>query len=802
MRSFLDCFGEVAMNLATTRLRIAPFTLLLATLMAFQASAMQGTPLYHVTDLRDAVETTWPGVTWPGSRARGLNQNGDLVGEAELNGAQQQAFLYTVEHGIVPLPLIDGWSSNLALEVSDRDRNGEVLIVGGGVYGVHWDVFIGEAALWRVSTVTGTVLETRKLDVPPGFEDALAMAVNNNGKVVGWGHLASNGFITPWKYDVNTQVLETFPFPSKPMDINNSDQVCGGPYRGDLFGNYQHLGNPPGIGAPGFTKINDQGWAMGRAGTGISDGAGHFLVTVVRFADGFGWTVMPPVSHLTLAGGLNGQGDFTSADGSVHLESMGQQYPIGPLIAPEFHNYSAGLIPAINDHQQIVATMAHAILLTPLGVTVIPGDINGDVRVDLDDLCAFLANPIDLDGDGSVTGADQSWLLARLAVFGHSPSDCDANGVPDQCDISSGTSLDCDLNGVPDSCQPDCSGNGIPDACEPDCNNNGIPDPCDVIAGTSADCNANGVPDECDGGWTVNYSNVFETPIFIPVNAFIPNDIVVNEPGLVGDVDFSLDIGYRIGYLTVLLSHNGTTITLIERPGHPETFLGNGQGGYDIILDDEGAGGSIEHQGNFGSPFGPILSPPSFTPNEALSAFDGMPMEGPWTITIITDPVYNSVLEELNGWGLSITSEATPVPPCACQTQMSNFCSSTPNSTGSAALLTSNLQCSVADNQLELVAAPVPNSTGLFFYGAAPTTVPFGNGLRCVAAGGSGLFRLPVVTAANNSLSHTLDLTNPPQASGTIAPGSTWFFQAWYRDAAAGGAQFDTSDGLQVTFIP
>ena len=32
----------------------------------------------------------------------------------------------------------------------------------------------------------------------------------------------------------------------------------------------------------------------------------------------------------------------------------------------------------------------------------------------------------------------------------------------------------------------------------PDCNGNGIPDECDVASGTSVDCNGNGVPDECE----------------------------------------------------------------------------------------------------------------------------------------------------------------------------------------------------------------------------------------------------------------------------------------------------------------
>jgi hypothetical protein len=38
--------------------------------------------------------------------------------------------------------------------------------------------------------------------------------------------------------------------------------------------------------------------------------------------------------------------------------------------------------------------------------------------------------------------------------------------------------------------------------------------------------------------------------------------------------------------------------------------------------------------------------------------------------------------------------------------------------------------------------------------------------------------------------------------TGLVAPGSTWYFQAWFRDPAAGGAAFNLSDGLAVTFCP
>jgi hypothetical protein len=81
--------------------------------------------------------------------------------------------------------------------------------------------------------------------------------------------------------------------------------------------------------------------------------------------------------------------------------------------------------------------------------------------------------------------------------------DCDANGVPDSCQIAGGSSPDVDADGVPDGCQPDCDGNSVPDAFDisrgsiPDCNRNGAPDSCDIGTGASRDVDGDGVPDEC-----------------------------------------------------------------------------------------------------------------------------------------------------------------------------------------------------------------------------------------------------------------------------------------------------------------
>jgi hypothetical protein len=108
---------------------------------------------------------------------------------------------------------------------------------------------------------------------------------------------------------------------------------------------------------------------------------------------------------------------------------------------------------------------------------------------------------------------------------------------------------------------------------------------------------------------------------------------------------------------------------------------------------------------------------------------------------------------------------------------------------------------SVAANDLTLQAHNLPTSQfGIFFYGANQVAVPFGNGARCV---GGSLYRLtPISTGGSGEAQFALDITNPPAPLGQVDPGETWNFQFWYRDPLAGGANFNLSDGLEVTFCP
>jgi len=129
-----------------------------------------------------------------------------------------------------------------------------------------------------------------------------------------------------------------------------------------------------------------------------------------------------------------------------------------------------------------------------------------------------------------------------------------------------------------------------------------------------------------------------------------------------------------------------------------------------------------------------------------------------------------------------------------------NYCTSSPNSSGSPSLITAIGSTSIADNDLTLSAGPMAdNEPGIFYFGSNQLNTPFGNGTRCV--GGTVVRILPPAMAAGGVLTRVVDLTSGPVASA-IAPMTTWNFQAWFRDPAGGGLGFDLSDAVEIDFEP
>ncbi|MCA9292035.1 MAG: hypothetical protein KDA25_12965 [Phycisphaerales bacterium] len=623
-------------------------TVMLACVAAAAGPALADPPQYALRYLGE------------GTKIEGINAAGVITGW-RLSPSPARSFVVGVDQPYTLLPLPAGSTSSLTWALNDAG-----VIVGdvsnsGNVSG----------AVWTPDGAGGYTIEVLSPlpDQVPPHVDCTASAINNRGDIIGQSiRPGFSGGPTVW-FNAPGGILDLGEdAPSHPTDVNDHGLVVG--WSGGMFDLDTMTGMPLPPGGGGII------WAANNHGDlcGYMPTSGE-TIAAMRWTETFGWQ--------QLGGSVNQSAEFAAYDindshvtvgrmvgGTIYFDDEGL-LNLHDLLAPEYANWILDArFSAINNAGQIALIgsnanlgLAGVVLLTPLGEMIIPGDVNGDAFVDLDDYCAWVAAPIDLDGDGDADAGDGAWLIDRLAGLGFVVADCNGNGIADHCEIVDGLAADCDENDVPDDCQPDCNGDGVPDACEPDCNGNGVPDPCDIGGGVSEDCNDNGIPDECDAGGVSEVTNIFSPALEMIESTTTIDDLLVTDVGTVDDIDFTFDIDYRIGNLTVHLAHGGTTITLIDLPGVPETSLGNGQLGYDIVLDDEGRGGPIEDEGNFGSPFDPITSPPSYTPNEALSAFDGMPSEGIWTVTVITNAV-NSPVGSFNGWGLVITRASVPVPPC------------------------------------------------------------------------------------------------------------------------------------------
>ena len=126
------------------------------------------------------------------------------------------------------------------------------------------------------------------------------------------------------------------------------------------------------------------------------------------------------------------------------------------------------------------------------------------------------------------------------------------------------------------------------------------------------------------------------------------------------------------------------------------------------------------------------------------------------------------------------------------------YCTSSVNSTGAPSLISAHGSTNLTLENLELhaTAAP-PNQPGFFFVGPSAVNLPFGNGIRCV---GGGIVRLlPPVFESNGEFTVQLDFD---KYGDTLAGMSSTHFQCWYRDPAAGGSDFNLSDGLTIQFVP
>lgn len=136
----------------------------------------------------------------------------------------------------------------------------------------------------------------------------------------------------------------------------------------------------------------------------------------------------------------------------------------------------------------------------------------------------------------------------------------------------------------------------------------------------------------------------------------------IHNPRFIANADVSINVSHTwIGDLLIQLIHqpSGRSITLINRPGYPESA--NGCDGDDIIsiLDDE-ISLPVE---NKCAPFSPSIGG-IYKPQQPLSEFTGETIEGTWILRVIDQSRGDN--GRLNDWCLFVQASdipITPVPP-------------------------------------------------------------------------------------------------------------------------------------------
>lgn len=129
---------------------------------------------------------------------------------------------------------------------------------------------------------------------------------------------------------------------------------------------------------------------------------------------------------------------------------------------------------------------------------------------------------------------------------------------------------------------------------------------------------------------------------------------------------------------------------------------------------------------------------------------------------------------------------------------ITEYCTALPNSTGKPSTIRTAGTASLSGNNLLIASTDLPSQTMAMLVAgtsAIEPGTPFGNGLLCI---GGTLLRHPIQAVTTGLFVEHPDVTSP--AYSNLAAGDVRNFQIYYRDAAAGGASFNTTDAVSVTF--
>ncbi len=141
-------------------------------------------------------------------------------------------------------------------------------------------------------------------------------------------------------------------------------------------------------------------------------------------------------------------------------------------------------------------------------------------------------------------------------------------------------------------------------------------------------------------------------------NSSVTSTISIASSAVIDDLNVDLLIDHTyVGDLTITLSHAGTSVVLVDRPGVPASSSGCSGNDIDCTLDDESTNGTVE---DVCAGTSPTISG-TFASMASLSAFDGLDQQGIWTLTI--DDAHPQDGGTLDEWCMTII-EGVPTVPC------------------------------------------------------------------------------------------------------------------------------------------
>jgi subtilisin-like proprotein convertase family protein len=180
---------------------------------------------------------------------------------------------------------------------------------------------------------------------------------------------------------------------------------------------------------------------------------------------------------------------------------------------------------------------------------------------------------------------------------------------------------------------------------------------------TEADCGTLGgfyLGDDTDCSGTPGTPTTYPgtANLAIPDGTGVPATHTINVPDsfVIGDVNVRNTITHTwVGDLVVTLQHGATTVTIVDRPGFTGTGFGCSADNYNNMVLDSQASAPVESQC-----VNNLTSPPNYTPNNSLGAFNGQNASGAWTLRVYDNAT--SDVGTFNSWAVIISGEG--VGPC------------------------------------------------------------------------------------------------------------------------------------------